>query len=167
MRWSCIAVATLIAGCAHTPIDPSKVSVLARPSPNACVAKAHSASVLLEVHNGSSRKLRITTRDERGPPYEMGWTEYAVLSGQSDPPAVYTPPMGHDIVPIGTVSLGPGDTAQFVVYIYDFPVKSRLRYRIQFQDTDGTVYFSNAFGICSLGSMPNSSFKPKPLRGSA
>jgi hypothetical protein len=76
--------------------------------------------------------------------------------------------MGHDIVPTGTVSLGPSDTAQFVVYISDLSAnRSLLRYRVQFEDIAGNVYFSNAFGICSSGSMPNDSFKPKPLRGSA
>ena len=164
MRWSSLAVAALVTGCVHTPAQPDSVSASVEPSANACDLIAKSRSVLLTVRNSGPGKLRISAQDEAGPPFRMGWPYYTVLSGETDPPTVYKNPMGHGNLPIATVSLDPGDETQFLLYLGEFtPVSERLRYRAQFEDQSGQVYFSSPFSLCSPGSMPSDSCMDCPV----
>ena len=156
MRWSSLVVAALVTGCVHPPAKPESVSASVEPSADACELITKSRSVLLTVRNSGPGKLRISAQDESGPPFRMGWIYYTVLSGETDPPAVYKNPMGHALLPIATVSLGPGDQTQFLLYLGEFtPVSKQLRYRAQFEDKSGQIHFSSPFSVCVPGAMPN------------
>ena len=168
MRWSSLVLVALATGCAHVSAQPEFVSAVVAPSPDACDLISESRSILLTVRNSGPGKLRISAQHESGPPFRMGWPYYAILSAESDPLASYQRPAGHGNLPVATVSIGPGDETQFLLYLGEFtPVSKDLRYRAQFEDRDGQVHFSAPFGLCVPDSMPNNSFKPKPLRGSA
>ena len=136
--------------------------------PRACALVADDNSFLLTVRNRGPGKLRISAQYESRQPFRMGWPYYTVLSGKTDPPAVYQQPTGHANLPAAHVSIGPGDTTQFLLYLGEFtPMSADLRYRVQFEDENGQIHFSSPFNLCLPGSMPNNSFKPNPLRGSA
>ncbi len=98
----------------------------------------------------------------------MGWPYYSILSGTSDPTQAYKSPAGHGPLPLATVSVGPGDETEFLLYLPEgTPISGALRYRVQFEDLAGQVHYSAPFSLCTTGSMPNNSFKPTPLRDSA
>jgi hypothetical protein len=98
----------------------------------------------------------------------MGWPYYSILTARVDPPAVYQQPTGHANLPTAHVSVGPGDSTQFLLYLGErTPVSAELRYRVQFEDESGQVHYSSPFSLCIPGSMPNNSSKPTPLRGAA
>ena len=123
---------------------------------------------MLTVRNSGPGKLRISAQFESRAPFRMGWPSYAVLSGKADPPAVFQPPTGHANLPTAHVSIGPGDTTHFLLYLDEFtPLSADRRYRVQFEDEDGQLHFSSPFSLCLPGSMPNNSSKPTPLRGAA
>lgn len=158
----------LAVGCAHVPAAPESVTAVVEPSPDACQHIERTRSVLLTVRNMGPGKLRISAQDESGPPFRMGWPYYAILSGDTDPPASYQAPMGHGNLPIATVTIGPGDETRFLLYLGEFtPVSAQHRYRAQFEDQDGQVHYSAPFSVCVPGSMPNHSFKRTPLRDAA
>ena len=168
MRLSSLLLVGLAAGCVHAPARPVSVTAFAASTPEACDFLSQDRSVLITVRNAGPGKLRISTQDESGPPFRMGWPYYAILSGESDPLPTYTSPAGHGSLPLATVAIGPNDETQFLLYLGEFtPVSKNLRYRVQFEDQDSQVHFSAPFSLCFPGSMPNNSFKPKPLRGSA
>ena len=168
MRSSALLLMVLLVGCAHAPAQTSSVMSLVSSAPESCELFARDHSVLLTVRNSGPGKLRIRAQSESGPPFRMGWPYYSILSGKSDPAQTYQTPAGHGPLPLATVSIGPGDEAQFLLYLPDrTSISSELRYRAQFEDLAGQVHYSAPFSLCITGSMPNNSFKPKPLRGSA
>ncbi len=168
MRWSPLVLVAFGAGCTHAPAKPAVVTAVVAASAAACDLFSHSQSITLTVRNAGPGTIRISAQNESGPPFRMGWPYYAILSGKSDPPPSYKSPAGHASLPLATVAIGPGDETQFLLYLGELtPVSSSLRYRAQFEDRAGQVHFSAPFSLCVTGSMPNNSFKPKPLRGSA
>jgi hypothetical protein len=168
MRSSALLLMVLLAGCAHGPAQTSSVTSLVSTSAESCELFAKDQSVLLTVRNSGPGKLRIKAQSQLGPPFRMGWPYYSVLSGTSDPAQTYQSPAGHGPLPLATVSIGPGDQTQFLIYLPErTPISGALRYRLQFEDLAGQVHYSAPFSLCAPGSMPNNSFKPNPLRGSA
>ena len=166
MRWSSLIFVALGAGCTHAPAKPVVVTAVVETSPAACDLFSRSQSIMLTVRNAGPGTIRISAQNESGPPFRMGWPYYAILSGKSDPPTSYKSPAGHASLPLATVSIGPSDETQFLLYLGDLtPVSSSFRYRAQFEDRDGQVHFSAPFSLCVPGSMPNNSFNPMPLRG--
>ena len=168
MRWSSLAVAVWLTGCAHAPATPESITSFAGPPSSPCAPLSDDDSFSLTVQNKGPGKLRISAQHESRPPFRMGWPYYAVLSGRVDPPAAYQQPTGHANLPIAHVSIGPGDSTQFLLYLGErTPVSAELRYRAQFEDESGQVHYSLPFSLCVPGSMPNNSSKPTPLRGAA
>ena len=170
MRWSFVALVVFAAGCAHIEPAPSNVSVLAAPEATTCVPSGSDVVIRLSVHNGGPGKLTLGANDESGPPYSLNWIHYKVLSNQSGKEAVDYEhgPGGHGRLPMAHVTLGRGDTGDFMVKAYDLtPASSAFTYRIELEDLGGNSYPTQPFGLCAPGSTPNNSFKPKPLRGSA
>ena len=168
MRSSAPLLMVLLAGCAHGPAQTSSVTSLVSTSAESCELFAKEQSVLLTVRNSGPGKLRIKAQGQLGPPFRMGWPYYSVLSGTSDPAQTYQSPAGHGPLPLATVSIGPGDQTQFLIYLPErTPISGALRYGLQFEDLAGQVHYSAPFSLCVPGSMPNNSFKPKPLHGSA
>ena len=79
----------------------------------------------------------------------MGWIYYTFLRATTDPAAVYQSPYGHALVPYATVTIGRNDETTFSVPLDAESNESpNLRYRFQFEDLDGNVYFSAPFGVC-------------------
>ena len=168
MRSSALLLMLLIAGCAHSPAQTSSVTSLVSSTAEGCGLFDHDQSFLLTVRNSGPGKLRIKAQSESGPPFRMGWPYYSILSGTSDPAPTYKSPAGHGPLPLATVSVGPGDETQFLLYLPErTPISGTLRYRVQFEDLAGQVHYSAPFSWCITGSMPNNSFKPMPLRGTA
>ena len=168
MRWGSLVLVVGLTGCAHAPATPESVTSFAGPSASACAPLKDDGSFLLTVQNKGPGKLRISAQYESRPPFRMGWPYYTVLSGTVDPLAVYQQPTGHANLPIAHVSIGPGDSTQFLLYLGErTPVSAELRYRAQFEDESGRVHYSLPFSLCVPGSMPNNSSKPTPLRGAA
>ena len=166
MRWSLVALMVLAAGCAH--FEPSSnVSVVAAPEPVNCASTGSDVAIRLSVHNAGPGKLTLGANDESGPPYSLNWIHYTVLSNQSGKEAVdYAHgPGGHGRLPMAHVTLGRGDTTEFVVKAYELtPSSSAFIYRIALQDLAGHSFITQPFGLCLPGSTPNNSFKPNLLR---
>src|SRR5690606_39948365 len=99
----------LAAGCAHAPAETASVTSLVSSSAEGCARFSQDQSVLLTVHNSGPGNLRIKAQSESGPPFQMGWPYYAVLTGASDPARAYEQPAGHGPLPLATVSIGPND----------------------------------------------------------
>ena len=163
MKWSSPILVVLASGCVHASAKPESVSAFVEQSVRGCGLIAPDRSVLLTVHNDGPGKLRVSAQYESAPPFRMGWPYYSILSAKTDPPAIYKQPMGHANLPIAHVSIGPGDTTQFLLYVGEFtPVSEELRYRVQFEDEDGQIHFSSPFSLCVPGSMPNISSRDFP-----
>jgi len=170
MRWSLVALIVLAAGCAHLEPASSTVSVVAAPEAITCAPSGSDVAIRLSVHNVGPGQLTLGANDESGPPYSLNWIHYNVLSNQRGKETVDYEhgPGGHGRLPMAHVTLGLGDTADFVVKAYELtPASSAFSYRIELQDLAGNSYLTQPFGLCLPGSTPNNSFKPKPLRGSA
>ena len=168
MRSSALLLVVLLGGCAHGPAKTSSVTSRVSTSAESCELFSKDRSVLLTVRNSGPGKLRIKAQSQSGPPFRMGWPYYSILSGTSDPAQTYQSPAGHGPLPLATVSIGPRDQRQFLLHLPErTPVSGVLRYRVQFEDLAGQVHYSAPFSLCISGSMPNNSFKPNLLRGSA
>jgi hypothetical protein len=167
MRSSVLLMMALLVGCARVPAKTLSVTSFVSSASESCEFFARDQSILLTVRNSGPGKLRIRAQSESGPPFRMGWPYYSIHSGKSDPAKIYQSPAGHAPLPLETVSIGPGDETQFLLYLPEHTaISSGLRYRAQFEDLAGQVHYSAPFSLCVAGSMPNNSFKGKPLRGS-
>jgi hypothetical protein len=170
MRWSSLLVLALVTACAHQPVDPEQVAVRVEPDLTDCLTERNEVPLRVEVHNRSAGKLRLGANGKSGPPFSLNWVYYRVMSGTPGAMSLDLAhgPGGHGRLSTSTVTIGPGDSTQFLVPLYTVgPGDYAASFQIEIQDLTGTSYMSQPFSLCSPGSMPNNSFKPKPLRGSA
>ena len=170
MRWSSPLFLVLFAGCAHAPLNPAVVTVIAEPTAVDCSAEKNEVRILLTVRNGSNGKLRLGAKSEAGPPFHLNWVYYRVLSGSASSMThdLAHGPGGHSRLPTAHVTIGAGDSAQFFASLYSVgPQDQATSFQIELQDLADNYFSSQPFQVCASRSMPNNSFKPSPHQGGA
>jgi hypothetical protein len=169
MRTSIIATALIaLTACAHQPLRPLEGVTISLE--DGCFPEA-TPLVKLRISNGSSTRIAFPTYGESGPPFKLHPYALQLLSSPTDAPWHPTPwqPVLEELMPANhQVSLGPGDETTFTVEPSLWPSSQEPGvFRLEVHDTLRRHYYSAVQPMCHTGSVPNKSFKPNPLRGSA
>jgi hypothetical protein len=142
-------LATLTTGCATVPLDPSKVVVIAEPLTVACGDRIQDFPVRLVIRNEGKGTLHLALDDESGPPYELNWLDWELLSGDSMDTDFQHGAGGHGPMPGAHLSIGAGDSARLEVAVYGLdPIAANSSFRVAVKDDDGNTYVTNPFRAC-------------------
>jgi hypothetical protein len=145
---SCLAFA-LFAGCAHAPVDASRVELVATATAGACETLPANIPVLLTLRNASDSRLRFGLVGEDGPPYVPTFIDYRVLAATDEQEDFVHGPGGHGALPSAYLKVGRGDTTQLRIFLYGIDTADRdAQFRIALRNEDAVEILSNVFTAC-------------------
>lgn len=155
LRNSLIASAVLgtAAACSMLPAAPSRpseVSLLVDAPAGRCDPSVKTVKVRLKLANDGSGTLRVYIATVPGPPYDLSWLAYAVVSASEGHDAAWQHgPGGHGPVPQNQLNVGPKDSTIVTADVYGLEPKDYgVPYRIRMKDLTGQQHFSNVFRVC-------------------
>jgi hypothetical protein len=169
MKSSALLVLILLAACVSVPADErNKVDITAHHISRTCDPADLNDAVALHIMNKSSDSVALPVKNSAGPPaLASDWTSILVKrhgSADFDPWGVIG---GHPESPT-QLQLHPGESIGFSISIAPWKVSDASSiFVVAIPDyANDRVYWSEPFALCASRSVPNNSFKGKPLRGS-
>jgi hypothetical protein len=161
----------VLTGCASmTPTKPSDVAVSAQHLSKDCQLGARDGRVAISIKNGGLTSIAFPVQDPASPPYSLFPANYEVLV-RDEATQEFTPwtvVIEHFYAPKNKVVLQAGDTEVFLIPFDPLQAADLPKiFAVQVTDSTRQGYVSAPFALCPRRSVPNNSFKPKPLRGSA
>lgn len=152
-RWwwaaASMILAAGLAGCYawRHPVVPSLVHVQVEAPRVQCGGDPHAVLVKVHVRNDSRSNLRLSVEDVPGPPYQLSWFSYDVLSSSGQ--VEWRQSGGHGPLVQKTLVMEPGDRTVVSAPVYDIGEAEYGRsYRIKFEDGDGHAWTTEAFPPC-------------------
>ena len=167
MRSAIVALAvSALAGCAYGSVARSpQVSVQSVPA--GCVDASSQDGIPLLLTNRGAVPATFSLFSAASPPYRLHpWAaEVAREGAASDHWSIVLEDYSR---PTEEIHVGPGDRAEFIAYTPSHPLPGYEGVVVlKIRDIAGHVFESERLHVCAPGSVPNKSFKPNPLRGSA
>lgn len=130
-------------------VDPSHVDVRVEAPDERCGGNPRKVLVKIHVRNDSRSNLQIRIADAPGPPYQLSWVAYYVLSSSGEFELNQNGGEGHGPIGEPMPIMEPGDSTVLLAPVYDIGEAEFGRsYRIRINDRDGNTWTTEAFRPC-------------------
>lgn len=149
--FSVFLLAALQVGCTAMPGRTDALSSSWDVPHPACDTSVRYIDLAARIRNTTNADIRFHLVGDRGPRLDLWYLGYRVYSSAPGGPFQLVHNSGHDSEWTRTVSIAPGDSAEFNIPIFGLrPADYHRYFRIELRDSKRRSYWTQVFELCSV-----------------